>query len=73
MDQITYLPLAHLHDSPSNPRKRYPEAYLQELATDIKSHADAQHPQGRVLQPLLVRPIVPELFRGLDDPNATAG
>lgn len=60
------LPLDQLHDSPTNPRQVFDDASLQELAADIKSH-------GRVLQALLVRPRVPELFRGTDDPNAQAG
>lgn len=63
---IIELPLEQLHDSPTNPRQHYPEAYLQELANNIR-HV------GRVLQPLLVRPRVPALFASSDDPNAIAG
>ncbi len=48
------LPLAQLVESPSNPRKRYDEASLQELADSIRS-------QG-VLAPLLVREIGEERF-----------
>lgn len=65
-DTIVELPLEQLHDSPTNPRQHYPESYLQELANNIR-HV------GRVLQPLLVRPRVPALFAGADDPNAIAG
>lgn len=54
-DTITLLRVDALHESPFNPRKVFDETALQELATDIKT-------QGRVLQPLLVRPVVPPLF-----------
>ena len=47
-ETIIEIPLVDLHDSPTNPRKHYPEASLQELAEDIRQH-------GRVLQPLLVQ------------------
>jgi ParB/RepB/Spo0J family partition protein len=53
--QYLDLPLAELHDSPTQPRLAYDAAYLAELAADIQSH-------GRNLSPLLVRPIVPPLF-----------
>ena len=64
MDQITEIHIDDLHESPFNPRKLFNEGALQELAADIKA-------VGRVLQPLLVRPIVPPLFDG--DPDGTAG
>ncbi len=64
MTQIIEIPLADLHESPSNPRTFYDDAALLELAEDIKGH-------GRILQPLLVRPRVPALFAG--DPDAMAG
>jgi len=64
MDQITEIRIDDLHESPFNPRKLFNEGALQELAADIKA-------TGRVLQPLLVRPIVPPLFDG--DPDGTAG
>lgn len=64
MNHITDISLDDLHESPFNPRRTFNAAALQELAADIKSI-------GRVLQPLLVRPIVPPLFDG--DPDATAG
>lgn len=63
---IIELPLDQLHDSPTNPRQEYSEEYLQELGRNIRE-------VGRVLQPLLVRPRVPALFAGHDDPNAIAG
>ncbi len=46
-DLITQIPLDQLHESPFNPRKTF--RAVDELAADIKA-------QGRVLQPLLVRP-----------------
>lgn len=58
------IPLNQLHRSPTQPRLVYPEQYIAELAADIKSH-------GRNLQALLVRPRVPELFKG--DPDAVTG
>lgn len=68
--QYLDIPLDQLHDSPTQPRLAYPEAYLQQLAADIKSH-------GRNLSPLLVRPIVPPLFAAVGDEalsrDATAG
>lgn len=64
MDQNIDLPLDQLHESPFNYRKVFDEAALQELAADIKA-------SGRVLQPLLVRPIVPPLLKG--DENGIAG
>ena len=64
-ERITEIPLDQLHDSPTNPRQHYPEEYLEELARNIGQ-------VGRVLQPLLVRPRVPELFRSLADAADTA-
>lgn len=49
MERIELIPLAHLRESPFNPRKTYPEAELAELAESIAS-------QG-VLQPIVVRPL----------------
>lgn len=46
-DQITTLLIEQLIPSPTNPRKHFDEAKLQELANSIKSHG--------VLQPILVR------------------
>lgn len=63
-DTITEIRLEHLVESPFNPRRIFNETALQELAADIKA-------QGRVLQPLLVRPLVSPLFQG--DPDGQAG
>jgi ParB family transcriptional regulator, chromosome partitioning protein len=41
------LPLTQLQESPFNPRKRFPQSSLEELAQSIRSQA--------VLAPLLVR------------------
>ena len=69
-EQYLDIPLDQLHDSPTQPRLTYDEAYLDELAADIKSH-------GRNLSPLLVRPRVPALFAAVGDADlardATAG
>lgn len=54
-ETIVELPLDQLHESPFNPRRTFHEQGLDELATDIRAI-------GRILQPLLVRPIVPALF-----------
>ena len=54
-DTITLIPLDDLHESPFNPRKVFHADELQSLADDIAA-------QGRVLQPLLVRPRIPPLF-----------
>ncbi|MDX2181152.1 MAG: ParB/RepB/Spo0J family partition protein [Bryobacteraceae bacterium] len=48
------LPLTQLRESPTNPRRRYDEAALKDLAASIEA-------QG-VLAPLLVREIEPERF-----------
>jgi ParB family transcriptional regulator, chromosome partitioning protein len=48
------LPLAQLQESPSNPRRRFDEHSLQELAASFKT-------QG-VLQPLLVRAIDTDMY-----------
>ena len=48
------LPLAQLQESPTNPRRRFDERGLNELAESFKS-------QG-VLQPLLVRSVSEELY-----------
>lgn len=62
---ITEIALDRLHESPFNPRQYFNDVDLQELATNIKT-------EGRILQPLLVRPRVPELFRGMADAADTA-
>lgn len=54
-DTIIQIPLDDLHESPFNPRKVFHADELQSLADDIAA-------QGRVLQPLLVRPRIPPLF-----------
>jgi ParB/RepB/Spo0J family partition protein len=48
------LPITQLIESPTNPRKRYDQASLDELAQSFRSRG--------VLEPLLVRPIQPEQF-----------
>lgn len=48
MEQITNLPLGNLHESPTNPRKSFGVAGLQELADSLRS-------QG-VMSPIVVRP-----------------
>lgn len=63
-DAIVQIPLADLHESPFNPRQVFDEAGLLELAASIRG-------EGRIHQPLLVRPIVPPMFKG--DPNGQAG
>ena len=60
------IPIEHLHESPFNPRKSFDVGDLQDLANNIKA-------EGRILQPLLVRPRVPELFASTGDKNAIAG
>lgn len=62
---FTRLPLDRLHESPFNPRRTF--TAIDELAADIKA-------QG-VIQPIVVRPIVPPLFdAGADTPaEAVAG
>lgn len=64
-ETITQIPIEQLHESPFNPRKTFNDADLQELASDIQAH-------GRILQPLLVRPRIPELFRSMADAADTA-
>lgn len=54
-NMIVELPLDKIDESPFNPRRTFHEQGLDELATDIRSI-------GRILQPLLVRPRIPELF-----------
>jgi len=48
------LPLSQLRESPTNPRRRYDEAALKDLAASIQA-------QG-ILAPLLVREIEPECY-----------
>jgi ParB/RepB/Spo0J family partition protein len=64
-EKITQIRIDHIHESPFNPRRVFNEAGLQELAADIKHHG--------LLQPVLVRPRIPELFANLGDENAVAG
>lgn len=52
------LPLSQLQESPTNPRRRFDERALEELAASVRS-------QG-VLQPLLVRPLEGTPTRLLD-------
>lgn len=59
---FTRLPLDRLHESPFNPRRTF--TAIDELAEDIKA-------QG-VIQPVLVRPIVPPLFDAGADTQAEA-
>ncbi len=51
---IATCPLAQLQESPTNPRRRFDEHSLNELAASFKS-------QG-VLQPLLVRAIDTDMY-----------
>ena len=48
------LPIEQLVESPTNPRKRYQQTSLEELAQSFRSRG--------VLEPLLVRPVEPERF-----------
>ena len=48
------LAIEQLVESPTNPRKRYQQASLEELAQSFRSRG--------VLEPLLVRPVEPERF-----------
>lgn len=61
-DTIVQIPLDQLHESPFNPRKVF--TGLDELAQSILA-------EGRIHQPLLVRPIIGPLFG--DDTAAAAG
>jgi ParB/RepB/Spo0J family partition protein len=61
-DTILEIPLEDLHDSPFQPRADY--RGIEGLAESIKA-------EGRIHQPLLVRPRVGPLFAG--DPDAAAG
>lgn len=61
-DTITHIALEQLHESPFNARKTF--LGVEELAQNIQA-------EGRIHQPLLVRPRVPPLFA--DDPTAAAG
>ena len=54
---VQEIPLANISESKTNPRSRYDEAKLAELAANVKQHG--------VLQPVLVRPHpngVPDTF-----------
>ena len=46
---VASLPIAAIVASPSNPRKRFDDAYIAELADSIKSHG--------LIQPITVRPL----------------
>jgi len=48
IDGAVWIPLALLHPSPTNPRKHFDQAKLQELADSIQQHG--------LLQPILARP-----------------
>ena len=48
MNGLRTLPIGQLHESPLNPRKKFDDAELAELADSIRS-------QG-ILQPLTARP-----------------
>lgn len=61
---IIQIPIDQLHESPFNPRRRFHG--IKELADTMRP------PNGRVLQALLVRPIVPPLFAGEADLAASA-
>lgn len=65
-DALVEIPLDNLHESPFNPRQAFDDADLQELANNIKA-------EGRILQPLLVRPRVPALFANSGDEDAIVG
>ena len=62
-ETISQIPIDQLHESPFNPRKSF--TAIEDLAANIKA-------EGRVHQPLLVRPRVPALFAGLPDAAETA-
>ena len=49
VSSIQDIPLAHLQESKTNPRRQFDEAKLRELADNIRIHG--------VLQPVLVRPL----------------
>lgn len=49
MEQVTRIPLRHLRESPTNPRKAFNQAALQELADSIQARG--------VMQPIVVRPL----------------
>lgn len=53
-DTITQIDLDNLYESPFNPRKTFTD--IEQLAADIKA-------QGRILQPLLVRPRITNPLR----------
>ena len=69
---IPTIPIDHIAPSPSNPRKRFDETYLQELAASLREHG--------MIQPITVRPLpLDHLFeynrmnppRGPDDVTPT--
>ena len=41
--EFQLIAIGHLNPSPTNPRKRFPEASLKELAESIKEHGLLQH------------------------------
>lgn len=51
---IPTLPINAIAASPSNPRKRFDETYLQELANSIKEHG--------LIQPITVRPFTVDML-----------
>lgn len=46
--KLIRVPFEYLHDSPTQPRTRYPDDYIQELADSIKANGD-------ILQDLMIR------------------
>ena len=60
-DAISQIPLDQLHESPFNPRKTFTD--IDELATSILA-------EGRIHQPLLVRPIIIDDLARVDDTPA---
>lgn len=60
-DGTVRVPFEHLHDSPTQPRTFYDEAYIRELADSIKANGD-------ILQPIMVRKRMPNVLRTEWDP-----
>lgn len=55
-ETIVEIPLDQLHDSPFNPRRTFNQESLDELAASIKA-------EGRIHEPLLVRPMWKNILR----------
>jgi ParB/RepB/Spo0J family partition protein len=62
IDGPSRVAFAYLHDSPTQPRQFYDEAYIQQLADSIKINGD-------ILQPLMVRNRMPNPLRTEWDPE----